>query len=248
MKLLHRVKQQASRAKAGVRNHPKVAIGVAAAGLVVGVLAVAMITGAVDMDDVMAPVQDLAGKPTFAEAAERAEKNAKDADAQLALGHAAYQAKRRAVALAAYENALVLDRKIGDDTMYRNLGRCFGTKHQEAASSFITRFHLVDFADHADPLLKSDSPSVRSAALQTLSRLGKASRADYATVWIEDLQASDCAMRRAAVENLGKQGDPRALPAIRKARTKDRENPGWFGATCLGDLPDEAEKKILARR
>ena len=248
MKLPHRVKQQMSRASASVRHHPKIAIGVAAAGLIVGVLGLAMMTGAVDTDDLMAPVRDLAGKPTFAEASERARKNAKDADAQLALGHAAYEARRRAVALAAYENALVVDPKAGDETMYRNLGRCFGTKHQDAASSLITRFHLVGFADHADPLLKSDSPSVRSAALQTLSRLDKAARADYVTVWIADLRSSDCAMRRAAVENLGKQGDPRVLPAIRKARTKDRENPGWFGVTCLGDLPDEAEKKILARR
>jgi hypothetical protein len=248
VKLPHRVKQQASRAAKRVREHPRIAVGVAAAVLLVGVAAVAVLTGTVDMDDIVAPVQGLVGKPTLAEATERARKNPKDADAQLAQGHAAFEARRRAVALAAYENALVVDGKIADDTMYANLVRCFGTKHEGAAASLITRFHLVGVADRLDDLAKSDSHAVRWAALQTLSRIGKASREDYVTVWIGDLDSQECAVRRTAVESLGQQGEPRALQAIRKARTKDRENPGWFGVTCLGDLPDMAEKKILARR
>lgn len=246
MKMLQRLKQQTSRARQGVQRHPKIAIGAVAAVVLLGLIAVVMLPGGPDFED-LAP-GSLFGEPSFGEASERAAKNPKDADAQLALGHAAFKARRRAVALAAYENALVLDRKIADDTLYQNVVSCFGTKHQESAASLITRFHLVGIADRLDDLAKHESYGVRWAALQTLSRIGKASRADFVSAWIGDLDSKECDVRRAAVENLGKQGDPRALQAIRTARATDRQNPGWFGATCLGGLPDEAEKKILARR
>lgn len=56
-------------------------------------------------------------------------------------------------------------------------------------------------------------------------------------------------MRKRAVEELGNEDDKRALNAIHEAKKKDAATKtGWFGSTCLGDRPDEAEKKILAYR
>jgi hypothetical protein len=248
MKRLDRVTRPLSRAVDSARRHPKILIASGIAVLLVGAVAVTMWTGGPEIGTVISPVQALVGKPSLEEATERAKKRPDDASAQLALGHASFEARRRTAGLAAYARALELDKSLEDEQMLGNLVACFGTKQQDKAAALITRFKLAGVEEQLETLAKHDSHAVRWGAVQTLSRLGKASRAEYVSAWIVDLNEEACDVRRSAVENLGKQGDPRALRAIRKARAKDREKPGWFGVTCLGSLPDEAEKQILARR
>lgn len=60
--------------------------------------------------------------------------------------------------------------------------------------------------------------------------------------------SQDCDVRRSAVENLGREGDRRALSAIREAKKQDKGTGNGFSGACLGDRPDEAEKRILASR
>jgi hypothetical protein len=248
MKWLDRVTRPLSRAANSVRRHPRIAIASAVAVLLCAAVAVAMLSGRPEFDAAMSPVQALVGRPTLAEATERAKKRPDDAAAQLALGHASFEARRRTAGLTAYARAMELDKTVQDDQMLENLVACFGTKQQDQAAALITRFKLVGAEDGLEKLTRHEVHAVRWGAIQTLSRVGKASRADSVSAWIADLGEEECDVRRNAVENLGKQGDPRALRAIRKARAKDREKPGWFGTTCLGNLPDEAEKQILARR
>src|SRR5919198_5824902 len=246
---MNRVTRPISRAAATLRQHPKVVIGSGIAVLLCGAAALALVSGRPELEAVISsPVQVLVGKPTLAEATERAKRRPDDPAAQLALGHASFEARRRTAGLTAYARAMELDKTVQDDQMLENLVACFGTKQQDQAAALITRFKLVGAEDGLEKLTRHEVHAVRWGAIQTLSRVGKASRADYVSAWIADLGEEECDVRRNAVENLGKQGDPRALRAIRKARAKDREKPGWFGTTCLGNLPDEAEKQILARR
>ena len=246
---MNRVTRPISRAAATLRRHPKIVIGSGIAVLLCGAAALALFSGGPELEAVISsPVQVLVGKPTLAEATERAKKRPDDPAAQLALGHASFEAKRRAAGLTAYARALQLDKSVQDDQLLDNVVSCFGTKQQDPAAALITRFKLVGAEERLEKLATHDSHAVRWGALQTLAVIGKASRADYETAWIADLDEQECDVRRSALENLGKQGDPRALRAIRKARAKDREKPGWFGVTCLGSLPDQAEKQILARR
>jgi HEAT repeat protein len=248
MKWLDRLTQPLSRAAKSVRGHPKIVIAAGCALLLAAAVAVVMLPGGPELQAVLSPVQALVGKPTLAEAAERAKKRPDDAAAQLALGHASFEARQRPAGLSAYARAMELDKNVQDERLLANLASCFGTKQQEKAAALITRFKLVGVEEQLENMVKHESRDVRWGAVRTLSRIGKASRSDYVTAWIADLDEKECDVRRTAVENLGKQGEPRALKAIRKARAKDREKPGWFGATCLGSLPDEAEKQILARR
>lgn len=189
-----------------------------------------------------------AGRPTLAEAAERAKERPDDARAQRTLGHARFAEGKRAAGLVAYERALTLDPEAHDDELLANLVACYGTKVQGDAASLIVRKKLVAIEPRLDDLARSDRYNVRWGALQTLEKLGRASRADFVNAWMKDLESEECDVRRAAVENLGKEGDKRALKALRAARTRDEAKRGWFGATCLGGRVDDAEKRIVAAR
>lgn len=230
-----------------LRRKPLWIAGLAAAVLVVAAGAYLAIAGAPHWTPVMA-IRDQLVKPTIAELVERTKRDPTDGGSHLQLGHAWFEAKKRGPAVREYERALVQDRKFADEQLLANLVSCFGTPEQGDAASVITRFKLVEIEPKLDDLATDARYNVRWGALQTLEKLGKASRSDFVNAWIRDLDSQKCELRQAAVEHLGNEGDKRALAAIRKAKKKDQENRGWFGTTCLGGRPDEAERKLLATK
>lgn len=248
MSKLQRVREVLRSTASKIRRKPMAIVAVAAGGLVLGGFAYVAIEGAPDVGLVNA-VQDTFAKPTVAELIERTKKDPKDAGAHLALGHSYFETNRRGPGLRSYERALVNDRQIVDDAMLENLVRSFGTAQQGDAASLITRMKLVEIERRLDDLSKDKRYKVRWGALQTLEKLGKASRSDFITAWMTDLSTvKDCKLRQQAVENLGKEGDKRALAAIREAKKEDQANTPWYAPSCLGGRADEAEKRILATR
>lgn len=170
--------------------------------------------------------------------------------ARLALGHALFAEGKREAAIKNYDQGLSRDKDAGDDKLYDNLASCFGTKEQGNAAAVIARHKLVKMQGRLSRMANDKHYGTRWGAVQTLEKIGKASRAEFVRAWIADLDSSECDVRRRAVEELGKKGDRRALQAIRKAKKKDvKTKKGWlFSSTCLGNRPAEAEKKILAHK
>lgn len=245
MKSLHELRLTVSSKWARWRRSRAFWFGVGTAALVGGAAAM------VAFDAVPEVVEDLRGglaHATPAELRERLKKDPKDADARVALGHGLFAARKRAAALKEYDRALTVDKDAVDEQLLSNLVAAFGTKQQGDAASILVRHKLVAAEPKLDDLASHKSYTVRWGALQTLERLGKASRSDYVTAWIADLEASKCEIRQAAIEKLGKEGAKRALKAIELAHKKDRESTPWFAQSCLGDRAEVAKKQILAAR
>jgi HEAT repeat protein len=89
--------------------------------------------------------------------------------------------------------------------------------------------------------------AVRWAALDTLEKLGKATKFTHRRALVADLEEVKCDVRRNAIDKLVELGDPRAIESLRQAKKKDRESTPWYKASCLGSRPDKAEKLILAK-
>ena len=231
----------AARPWSAIRRHPALS-----AGILVAVLAAAA-GGAWVAIEGLPDWAPLAPK-TFAEIARHAQENPRDAAAQRDLGHAQWDAGRRARALASYGRALALDAGAADDRLVEHAVASFGRAEQEKAEVLIGKYKLTDAAKGLEPFTKSPRHAVRWGALRTLQKLGKDARPLYVNVYAADLASSDCDVRRRAVERLGMLGDRSALAAIRKARAEDEKTGGWFRGTCLGDREEKAEKAILARR
>lgn len=245
MKSLHELQLSMTQTWAKWRKSRGFWFGVGAAVLVAGVGAMVAFDAVPEVvDDLHIAIAD----PSPAELREHLKKDPNDAGTRVALAHSLYAAKKRAAALREYDRALTKDKAAADAKLLENLVATFGKKEQGDAASIIVRHKLVDVEPKLDDLAKHPSYKVRWGALQTLERIGKASRADFVTAWIKDLDVKKCEIRQAAVENLGKEGDKRAIEAIRVAHKKDRESTPWFAGTCLGNRAEEAEKKILAAR
>jgi len=166
----------------------------------------------------------------------------------LELGHAEFAAGRPTAALKAYDKAVSLDRSIVDEKLLANLGTYYyNPKLQPAAADFVIRHKLVDAAGRLERMTDHDDYAVRWAALETLEKLGKASKFTYRRALVADLEEAQCDVRRKATDKLGELGDPRAIENLRQAKKKDRESTPWYKATCLGSRPDKAEKLILAK-
>ncbi len=178
----------------------------------------------------------------------RAELEPRDADLQRHLGEARFAAGKRLLGVRAYDKALGLDAGVADDTLIADLVSCYGHREQGAAHTVIVKHELTDAAEPLSSLVRHKTWRVRTGAMATLEKLGKASRQDYLEVWLADLGSSDCDIRRYAIDKLGELGDRRALAAIRSAKKKDAE-VSWYESRCLGDdRVEEAEARILARR
>lgn len=187
------------------------------------------------------------GKSLVALKAE-AKGNPKDAQAQRDLGHAQFKAGRHVAAVAAYQRALKLDPGVADATLASNLVACFGKAEQKTAEQLIGHYKIVAAEPGLEKLAHSKRQVVRWGAVRTLEAIGKASRADYAAAYVQDLDSQDCDVRRRAVEKLGQIGDKSALAALHRANRADEKTGGVFSSKCLGDRPEKAEKAILARR
>jgi len=231
----------ASTPVSAIRRRPKLAIAILA-GVVV--LAAGGAWLAVEGLPDWAPF----GPKTLAELSRHARKNPRDAGALRELGHAEFAAGRRARALASYGRALALDAGSADDRLVENAVASFGRREQPRAEALIAKHKLVAAAKGLEPLSRSPRHSVRWGAVRTLQKLGKDSRSVYVNAYVADLSASDCDVRRHAMEKLAQVGDRSALSAIRRAKAADEKTGGWFRGSCLGDREAATEKAILARR
>lgn len=229
------------RASAWIRDHRRTAL-VAAALIVVG--GAGTLAWAFDV----LPDVALFSPQTLAEAKADARAHPTDADAQRALGHALFAAKRRSAGVAAYRAALSLDPGVGDDRMVENLVAAFGTRDQETAEAVIWKNQLRGAQERLEPLVRSRNRGVRWGAVQTLDRLKVGKLSNWETAYVLDLGSSSCDVKRRAVEKLGEIGTKRAVKALREAKAEDEKTDGWFSSPCLGDRLQDAERQILARR
>ncbi len=246
---VQRVASAAEAVGGAVRRWPKAfVVGVALAGAA-AVAGLVVWIGSWSGDEALSAIEATVGlRKSLPELKQEARENPKDADAHVALGDGYFEAKQRANALKAYDRALQLDPSAATERMVANLIACYGTDEQSAAHAIITQYKLVSAEAGLRELTKSSRWKVRTGAMSTLEKLGKARRDDYLTVWTRDLSSPDCDVRRHAVEKLGELGDKRALAAIRAARKKDQDETPWYAFSCLGGRADDAEKKILATR
>ena len=227
---------------------PRLLGGIAGGVVVVGCAAALTLHGLPD-SKVFAPLLDAAdGKRTLPELVKLAQADPNDASIQAELGNAYFEAGQRAAALHAYDKALQLDETAATDRMIENLVSCYGRREMGAAGAIITRYRLVGSEDELRALVSNKRWPVRNGALNTLDGLNKAWRDDFLTVYTLDLASSNCDIRRAAVEKLGRLGDARALDEIRAAKQRDEAATPWYAFSCLGDRPEDAEQRILAKR
>ena len=185
--------------------------------------------------------------PTLAELRERVRAHPRDASARRELGDSLFEAKRPGPALRQYRQALKIDSKMATEKMTSNLVNCFGQREQEAAARLIVEHKLVGAGPGLAALTRNKEYQVRWAAMETLQKLGMASRSAYLHVYLADLDSHDCSAKRRAVEKLGAIGDQHALRAIETAAKKDQAEKHWYWFSCLGDRPQQALKEIRAR-
>ncbi len=231
------------------RARPRLFGGIAGGGVVAGCAVVlALLNGLPDSKAIDKAMDTLGVKRTLPELVKMAQADPKDASIQLDLGHAYFEAGQRVSALKAYDKALQLDETAASDRMVENLISCYGTEEMGAAGAIITRYKLVDGEDELRALVSNKKMRIRNGALTTLDGLKKAQRDDFLTVYTLDLSSPDCDVRRGALEKLGRLGDKRALDEIRAAKRTDQANTPWYAFSCLGDRPEDAEQRILAKR
>jgi hypothetical protein len=232
---------------AKARLSRRVVAGIGAGVLLLGaVIALAVVRPDIKMVDVVN--QKVGTAPTLDELKAAVAKNPKNADLELDLAHAAFDSGKKETALAAYDKALGLDPKLESDRVDSNLVSCFGTACQMAAYNVIVKRKVTGTEAGLRKLVADKRYVVRTNAVAALEKLGKAQRGDWMTLWIVDTREESCDIRRNAVEKLGDFGDKSALAAIKAANKKDDEETPWYKLSCLRSRPEDAEKKILARR
>ncbi len=191
---------------------------------------------------------DVFGPKTIADARQKARAHPTDAVAQRDLGHLLWSSRRRHAAVSAYGRALSIDPACADEKTAENLVAAFGTREQATAEAVIWKHKVVGAQKGLESLVRSRRHSVRWAAVHTLDKLEKGTKANWETAYILDLDSRDCDTRRRAVEKLGAIGSRRSVAALRSAKAEDAKTGGWFHQRCLGDRLEDAEQKILARR
>ncbi len=147
-----------------------------------------------------------------------------DAETLLVLGHARIGANRRLDALAAYERAIKLDKKLAADAQLRtNLARVLDTK--DAVAGVVALEVAMRLDPPAQDLVKLQAGNgkigdVRRRAMAIAEREKFSEGIDRVESWSLDLsQASNCDDRLAAIVKLRRIADPRAIPALKRAKT-----------------------------
>ena len=159
-----------------------------------------------------------------------------DAHAQMELGHAQARAERSAQALVAYEKAVSLDPRLAKDRRMRtNVEHMLARKAPravDAALEFLgtlvskagdgaAAYQLIDLAS------SSKVPRRRHKALSVADAVGLGDRVDRLGSYLLDLrQGETCQHRKAAVADLRALGNKKAIPALRKARKRIRNEGG----------------------
>ena len=232
-----------------VRGRPDMLFGIAGGAVGLGCVVALALNGLPESTAIDKAMHELGMKHSLPELVALAQTDPDDASIQRALGHAYFEAGERVPALTAYDKALQLDRNAADERMLANLIACYdGSRQMGAAGAILTQYELVAADDGLRALVSSPKRRIRQRALDTLEGLKQAQRDDYLAVYTLDLSSTDCNVRRGALQKLVRLGDRRALDEIRAAKQTDQANTPWYAFSCLGDLPEDAEQSILARR
>ena len=164
-----------------------------------------------------------AGHPAKAAELLEREEIGNDAELLVVLGHACIGSGRRLDGLAAYERALSLDKRYAADAQLRgNVARVLDTRDAVAGVVALEMALRLDPPGHA--LIKqiaasSKVPELRRRAFAVAEREKIADGIDRVDSWSLDLaQATTCEERMAAVIKLRRTMDPRAIPALKKAK------------------------------
>jgi HEAT repeat protein len=224
---------------------PKVMIGIG-----VGALLIAAIVAIVIIKPDWKMVESVKASVTqsLPELKAAVQKDPKNASLRVDLGHALFDAKKFDQAVASYAMALSIDSKATTDKMIDNLVACFGIACQPESMELIGKRKLVEAEDGLRKLSRDSRYAVRTGAVGTLEKIGKAQKSDWIVLWMHDLKEENCDVRRNAVEKLGEFGDKSVIAAIKAAAKKDSDSTAWYQASCLGSRSEDAEKKIVARR
>jgi hypothetical protein len=182
--------------------------------------------------------------------------------AQLAYGHAQARQQRSIHALIAYEKAVSLDPKLAKDRLMRtNVELMLERKSPrvvDAALDFLgtlvskagdgaAAYQLVDLAS------SSKVPRRRHKAASVANEVGLGDRVDLLGSYILDLkQGETCRDRKAAVADLRVLRDKRAIPALRRARKRIRNEGGGTKRkintnSCLTADANEAIRYLQSR-
>jgi serine/threonine-protein kinase len=147
-----------------------------------------------------------------------------DADVWLVLGHARVGANRRLDGVAAYERAIKLDKKLAADAQIKiNVGRVLDSR--DVAAGIVALELALRLDPPAQDLVKQVAQSgklgdVRRRAFAIAEREKFSDGIDRVESLSLDLaQAANCEDRLAAVLKLRRVADPRAIPALKRAKT-----------------------------
>ena len=165
-----------------------------------------------------------AGHPSRATELIEREEIGDDVETLVVLGHARIGAGRRLDGLAAYERAIKLDKKLAADAQIRtNVGRVLESR--DAVAGVIALELAMRLDPPAHDLIKQQAGSgklgdVRRRAMAIAEREKLTDGIDRVESWSLDLaQAANCEERLAAVLKLRRIADPRAIPALKRAKT-----------------------------
>ena len=156
--------------------------------------------------------------------------------AQMVLGHAQASAQRSIQALIAYKKAISLEPKLAQDKLMRTNVELILDKRApgvvDAAIEFLgTLVSVADDDTASGQLIDLASSSKvsrrRHKAMSVADEVGLGDQVDRLGSYLLDLQHGEsCLQRKEAVANLRALGNKKAIPALRKARKRVRNEGG----------------------
>jgi tetratricopeptide (TPR) repeat protein len=147
-----------------------------------------------------------------------------DAPAYLLLGHARYAAGRRLDALAAYERAIALSKKLASDAQLRANATAIAEAKDPVDAVVALELLATRVEPRAEDLIltvaaTAKNADVRKRAQAIAARDGYVGRLDRVAALSLDLaQASTCVARRVAIAKLRATADKRAIAPLKRAK------------------------------
>jgi hypothetical protein len=174
-----------------------------------------------------------------------------DPSGQLVLGHVRASRNENALALAAYERALILDPELEDDDKLRAALRTMAGNTQDyevVARAFDLWVGRTDDPEARPALLVSavhDDIARRKAVRPVIERHKLGGSVDWLKAYSLDLQQeATCEARREAVANLRALGDVRAVGALERAMVKTSKSAAYRGRKVNDCLSEDASAAI----
>jgi hypothetical protein len=171
---------------------------------------------------------------------------AADPYAHLILGHARAAAGRDLEALAAYDRALEIDPRVGDDRLRANAEDRLGRKDKTIAVAALDVLGKLGSAGEsavAEQASRGKVKELRRRARELADDMGILKQVDLVSSYSLDLQqGSSCKERREAIPKLRALRDQRAIPSLKKARGR---SGGFLGLEDINDCLDKDAKEAI---